>query len=98
MLRPGRANANNAADHIAVPDAALAQLPEPLRPRVLVRGVAGSGVQPLLWHVTDLGLAYSVGISARQPVQDALEAVPKQAWRAALDPDGRPAAAPRWPS
>ena len=35
-------------------------------------------------------LAYSVGFSARQPVQDALAALPKQAWRAALDPDGRP--------
>jgi hypothetical protein len=57
---------------------------------VLVRGDSGSGVQPLLWHVHDLGLAYSVGFSARQPVQDALAALPKQAWRAARDPDGRP--------
>jgi hypothetical protein len=90
MLRSGRANANNASDQIAVLDAALAQLPEQLRPRVLVRGDAGSGVQPLLWHIHDLGLAYSVGVSARQPVQDALAVLPKQAWRAALDPDGRP--------
>ena len=60
-LRPGRANANTAADQIAVLDAALAQLPEPLRERVLVRGDSGSGVQALLWHVTNLGLAYSVG-------------------------------------
>ena len=90
MLRPGRANANTAADQIAVLDAALAQLPEGLRARVLVRGDAGSGVQPLLWHITNLGLAYSVGFSARQPVQDALAAPPKQAWRAARDPDGRP--------
>ena len=90
MLRPGRANANTAADQIAVLDAALAQLPEGLRSRVLVRGDSGAGVQPLLWHITGLGLAYSVGFSARQPVQDALAALPKQAWRAALDPDGRP--------
>src|SRR4029078_6178105 len=54
MLRPGRATANTAADQIAVLDAALAQLPEPLRSRVLVRGDSGSGVQPLLWHVHDL--------------------------------------------
>jgi hypothetical protein len=90
MLRPGRANANTAADQIAVLDAALAQLPQALRARVLVRGDAGAGVQPLLWHIAHLGLAYSVGISARQPVQDALAALPTQAWRAALDPDGRP--------
>jgi Transposase DDE domain group 1 len=43
MLRPGRANANNAADQIAVLDAALAQLPDQLRARVLVRGDSGSG-------------------------------------------------------
>lgn len=89
MLRPGRANANTAADQIAVLDAALAQLPQRMRERVLVRGNSGSGVQPLLWHVHGLGLVYSVGMTARQPVQDALAAVPKQAWRAALDPDGR---------
>ena len=41
---------------------------------------------------TDLGLAYSVGFSARQPVQDALAALPKQAWKAALDPNGHPRA------
>lgn len=90
MLRPGRANANTAADQIAVLDAALAQLPEALRARVLVRGDSGAGVQPLLWHITNLGLIYSVGFSARQPVQDALATVPKQAWRAARDADGRP--------
>ncbi len=92
MLRPGRANANTAADQITVLDAALDQLPETLRERVLVRGDSGAGVQPLLWHITTLGLAYSVGFSARQPVQDALAALPKQAWRAALDTDGRPRA------
>jgi len=92
MLRPGRANANTAADQIAVLNAALEQLPEGLRERVLVRGDSGAGVQPLLWHITNLGLTYSVGFSARQPVQDALAALPKQAWRAALDPDGQPRA------
>ena len=90
MLRPGRANANDAADQIAVLDAALAQLPEQFRSRVLVRGDAGSGVQGLLWHVEDLGLQYSVGMSGRQPVLDALAVLPEQAWRRALDTDGRP--------
>lgn len=90
MLRPGRANANTAADQIAVLDAALAQLPDTHRARVLVRGDAGAGVQPLLWHIHHLKLGYSVGFSARRPVQDALAALPKQAWRAALDVDGSP--------
>lgn len=48
MLRPGKAAANDAADQIAVLDAALAQLPEQVRSRVLVRGDTGSGVHAFL--------------------------------------------------
>ena len=90
LLREGRANANDAADQIAVLDAALAQLPEHLRGRVLVRGDTGSGVQALLHHVTDLKLEYSVGVYARQPVLDALAALPRCAWRSAVDVHGDP--------
>ena len=90
MLRPGKANANDAADQIAVLDAALAQLPEPVRSRVLVRGDTGSGVKEFVWHIHDLGLQYSVGVYGRQPVVDALGALPKQSWRRALDADGQP--------
>jgi len=90
LLRPGKANANEAADQIAVLDAALAQLPEHLRARVLVRGDTGSGVQGFVWHVHNLGLEYSVGVYGRQPVRAALEVLPKQAWKKALDADGRP--------
>ena len=90
MLRPGKANANDAADQIAVLDAALAQLPVEHRSRVLVRGDTGSGVQAFVHHVQDLGLEYSVGVYGRQPVLDALAALPKQAWRRALDADGQP--------
>ena len=43
MLRPGKATANDAADQIAVLNAALAQLPERLRSRLLVRGDTGCG-------------------------------------------------------
>ena len=87
--RLGRPNANTAADQIAVRDAAPAQLPEGLRSQVLVRGDSGPGVRLLLWHITKLRLGYSAGSSARQPVRDALAALPKQAWRGALDPDRR---------
>ena len=90
MLRPGRANASDAADQIAVLDAALAQLPEGLRRRVLVRGDTGAGVKEFLWHIHQLGLSYSVGVYGRQPVLDALSAVPKQGWKCALDADGSP--------
>jgi hypothetical protein len=90
MLRPGKATANDAADQIAILDAALAQLPEQLRSQVLVRGDTGSGVHGFVWHAHNLGLQYSVGIYARQPIQDALATLPAQVWRAALDTDGRP--------
>jgi len=71
-------------------DAALTQLPEQTRSQVLVRGDTGAGVHGFVWHVHNLGLQYSVGIYARQPVLDALAAVPRQAWRRAWDADGRP--------
>jgi hypothetical protein len=90
MLRPGKATANDAADQITVLDAALAQLPEHLRSRVLVRGDTGSGIQGFVWHIHRLGLEYSVGVYGRQPVRDALEVLPKQAWKKALDADGQP--------
>jgi hypothetical protein len=90
LLRPGSATANNAADHIAVLDAALAQLPEGERAQVLVRTDTGGGVKQLLHHITGLGLHYSVGFYARPHVEEALLKVPRQAWRAALDGDGLP--------
>lgn len=92
MLRPGKATANDAADQIAVLTAALAQLPERLRSRVLVRGDTGAGVHGFVWHAHNLGLQYSVGLYARQPVQEALAALPTAAWRPALDADGHPRA------
>jgi DDE family transposase len=90
MLRPGRASANDAADQIAVLDSALAQLPEQVRSRVLVRGDTGSGVHAFVHHLHNLGLEYSVGVYGRQPVLDTLERLPKQAWKKALDADGQP--------
>ena len=88
LLRGGKATANNAADHIRVLDAALAQLPEPARSAVLVRADSGGGTKAFLGHVTGLGLQYSVGFYASTFVVDALAAVPRQAWRAAVEPDG----------
>jgi hypothetical protein len=90
LLRPGSAGANSAADHIAVLDAALAQLPEGERAQVLVRADTGGGVKDFLHHITKLGLHYSVGFYGMPPIVEALSRVPRQAWRAALDGDGTP--------
>jgi hypothetical protein len=90
LLRPGRATANDAADHISVLTEALAQIPAERRARVLVRGDSGAGVHAFVHHITALGLRYSVGLYAHQPILDAIAALPRQAWRAALDSDGQP--------
>lgn len=90
LLRPGNATANNAEDQIAVLDAALAQLPEQARRRVLVRGDAGSGVKEFLAHIHQQDLQFSVGMNIRGPILDALDQVPEQAWRNAVDADGGP--------
>lgn len=90
LLRPGSAGSNNAADHISVLDAALAQLPDAERAHVVVRTDTGGGVKDFLHHITGLGLQYSVGFYGMPPIIEALSKVPAQAWRAALDSDGSP--------
>ena len=55
MLRTGSAGANTAADHITP-----ASTPRWLSCRVLVRAGTGGGSR-FLHHMTDFGLAYSVG-------------------------------------
>jgi hypothetical protein len=90
LLRPGKANANNAADHITVLTAALEQLPKELHDRVLVRGDSGAGTHDFVEHLHELKVAYSVGIGGWPTILDALDKLPRQAWRRALDPDGQP--------
>lgn len=89
-LRPGRASAWDSADHISCLDDTLAQLPEDERDQVLVRADTGACSKKFLHHITDLELEYSIGFPARDGVQTAIEAIPEQAWRAALDDDGEP--------
>lgn len=91
-LRPGKASPFNSADHIAVLEAALDQLPAAERPQVLVRADAGGASKAFMHHLTDLGLQYSIGFPAHGPVQAAIETIPEQAWVPALDGDGTPRA------
>lgn len=89
-LRPGKASPWNSADHLAVLNNALAQLPEHERRQVLVRADTGACSKMFLSHITDLGLEYSIGFQAQDTVKAAIEAIPEQAWRAAVDGDGEP--------
>lgn len=91
LLRRGNAAANDGADHVTVIDAALAQLPAQVRPRVLIRADGGGGTKKTLSHVHALGLRYSVGISAMIGVdRDLLDQVPDGAWTPAYDADRQP--------
>jgi len=87
-LRPGKASPWHSADHITILDTALAQLPEAERGQVLVRADTGASSKAFLHHITDAGLEYSIGFAAQEPVRAAIEAIPEQAWRAAVDGDG----------
>jgi hypothetical protein len=89
-LRPVKASPWNSADHIRVLDNALTQLPEHERDQVLVRADTGAASKAFVHHITDLGLEYSIGFAAHDPVRAAIEALPEQAWRAAVDGDGEP--------
>jgi Transposase DDE domain group 1 len=89
-LRPGTASPWNKDDHIEVLDLALAQLPEQERGQVLVRADSGACSKLLLHRITDAGLEYSIGFPAHETVKAAIEAIPTQAWRTALDCDGQP--------
>lgn len=89
-LRPGKASPWNGADHIAICDNALVQLPAAERGQVLVRADTGGCSKAFLHHITELGLEYSIGFAAQDPVKAAIDAIPEQAWRAALDGDGEP--------
>ena len=87
-LRPGKASPWNSADHLTTLDAALAQLPEHERGQVLVRADTGACSKVFLHRITDAGLEYSIGFQAQDTVKAAIESIPEQAWRAAVDGDG----------
>jgi hypothetical protein len=88
QLRPGTASPFNKEDHIEALDLALVQLPEDERGQVLVRADTGGCSKAFSGHITELGLEYSIGFPALETVKTAVEAIPAQAWRAAVDGDG----------
>jgi DDE family transposase len=95
VLRPGNSGANTAADHIAVTDLALAQIPDAQRHGVpiLVSADGAGATQAWLAHLrakrlTGVDLEFSVGFTMTTTVQAAILALPKQAWSQAINADG----------
>jgi DDE family transposase len=89
VLRPGNAGPNTAADHIEAARLALAQLPARLRRRALIRTDSGGGTHEFLAWLTRPGrrLAYTVGFTITDDIQDAILRLPARAWTPAYDGD-----------
>ena len=88
LLRPGKAGSNTAVDHVAVFDAALAQVPAELRVpdehgrvAVLVRTDAAGATKEFAAHLHQARVEFSVGASLGHfDIHPALATLPKQAW------------------
>lgn len=94
MLRPGNAGSNTAADHIAVLDEALAQLPvfrgdRPTeRTEIVVRGDSAALTHDFVDAIRARGLRFSIGLDLTQEVAKALVTVPEKDWVPAVSADG----------
>jgi len=88
LLRPGWAGSNTAVDHIVVLDAALAQVPAPLRARdgdgrvpVLVRSDAAGATQKFARALAAAGVEFSLGANLGHfDIPCALGVLPAAAW------------------
>ncbi len=95
LLRPGNAGANTAADHIAVLDQALAQIPDAHRhgTDILIRTDSAGSAKPssptsATCANTGIRTFFSVGYAITEPVRRAIRALPEPVWHPALDQDG----------
>jgi DDE family transposase len=94
--RPGNATSNCAADNIALLDRAVARIPGRYRRRMLVRLDGAGFSHDLLEHigagggVTGRSWEFSVGWSCTDTEMDAIEALPTDAWTAAIEQNGEP--------
>jgi len=89
ILRVGNAGSNTAADHIAVLDLALAQLPDaPRAGAILVRTDGAGCSHAWVEHLAAGGFAYSTGFPVTEAVRTAIATVPAWVWAPAIDSVG----------
>jgi hypothetical protein len=96
-LRRGNAGANTAADHIAVLDAALAQIPDTHRHGhpILIRADTAGCTRAFLTHLRSLreqavACEFSVGWSITDRERTAITTLGRRIWTDAIDTDGDP--------
>jgi hypothetical protein len=98
ILRPGNATANDAADHAAVIDDALGQIPDSHRhgTPILVRADSAGGTRGFLGYLRGLrdqrglDVSFTVGFRVTTTVADAIRQLPETAWTVAVDAEGTP--------
>ncbi len=90
LLRPGNAGSNTAADHVAVLDRALEQVPAEYVQalEILVRADSAGATHGLVDYCREGNMRFSVGYELTETVRSAILQVPQDAWVVALDQDG----------
>jgi hypothetical protein len=90
LLRPGNAGSGTASDHIAVLDAALAQLPvDPRTTEVIVRVDTGGLSHQLLAACRTRGVRFVAGHALTAELARAIVTVPRSRWIPAISADGQ---------
>ena len=89
ILRPGNAAAGNAADHVQALELALEQLPgSALDGEILARSDSAGASHDFADACRETRIGFSLGYAIKQPVREAILALPENAWRPALNGDG----------
>jgi hypothetical protein len=94
ILRPGNAGSNTAADHVAVLDMALDQLPVKTLAQdpeegvwMLARADSAGATHDFIDALVERGIEFSVGFDLTEDVRKAIVGLPKGAWVEAIRQD-----------
>jgi len=89
VLRPGNAGSGDAADHVTVLDAALAQLPvDPTEVEVIARADSAGCSHAFLDACHKRNVRFVVGHRLTQDIANVLVNVPARRWQTAITADG----------
>ncbi len=89
LLRPGNAGSGTAADHIAILDGALAQLPlDPHTKEVIVRTDSAATSHEFLAACRERGVRFVVGHALTADLASAIMKAPRSRWIPAVSADG----------
>jgi hypothetical protein len=90
ILRPGNAGANNVADHLALLDLGLEQLPQvALDADILARSDSAGASHDLADACRECDIRFSFGYPISEPVREALLSAQESTWLPAVDHDGQ---------